>query len=57
MHHSTPHTYNANPLISYLREVFKILLPDNAVIHADGSITIDNITFYSIDDYYDYVSE
>lgn len=29
------------------------MIPDTAVIHADGSITIDDITYYSIDDYFD----
>lgn len=33
------------------------MIPDTAVIHADGSITIDDTTYYSIDDYYDAVSK
>ena len=33
------------------------MLPDDVIINADGTITYNGITFYSLDDYFDYYSD
>lgn len=32
------------------------MLPDDVIIHSDGSITVNDITFIDIDDYFDYIA-